>query len=1014
MRLHSLEVNRLPGLDAPYAVTALSPHVTVVVGPNASGKSSLVRALRALLSAEVHAGQPVDVVGEFRQALPGGGEVSWRATRSGPTVSWERNGVPVEAPTQPPEHLLNSYLIAIETLVRGSHTDAAIGAQLKREMSGGYDLQAARQACVRPLAGHRRAAQALRRARNELADIEREQARLHAQLQLREELVARQAEAAAAAELAPVYARGQALLAHAAELDAARSELAAMPAVLERLTGRESDELAEAYRAMAAAEERRTAALAREAEARSALAATGLAQAEVDEAAAHALTAAAERLSELAERADHSERQEAELRATLIGPWRRLGGGPKGPSRLAFEANTLDDAETALGERMAALAQLDVARGEVAAAEAEVAAAEAEVAGGRSGHDGLADTDLEAARYALAAWLAAPLQAPAPRRAWGPLVLMLLALALLVAAGVVALGAVAPGTVAPGSLAQRAAAAGARLWLPAGAGLVAALAATIWFVATGRPATARRALGPEADMAREAYRRSGAAEPSEWSHDAVSRRLRELTQLQAARAAQANRQASGQRRLAAARRAEEAAAFRLEAAENGLAQLALSTGYGAAQAEGAGAPVGAGFAAWLRDVRLVNDVSERLRGVTAARRALEAQADALYAQLVAGLAGTPFAVGAVGTEPATWQGGAWRNSKLGQAAELLTATRRLARAVAERDRARAELQRAEAQVTEADAALASAAAKRTAVLTACELESEHEAAEAQVGALLAQRPTYLRLAGRVRELEALVRDATERLQAYPHVRDAALHGHAAALAAGEHEAERAAAEQHELSQQVGVIAGQVDAAERGREVEKARAKVESLQREVTDHLRVAQLNAATEVVLDDVEEEFRVKRQPRVLEQARSWFARFTHGAFELAFEPGEEPDQRLGARHVASGRLLSPAQLSTGTRAQLLLAFRVAHASCAEGDGARLPFFLDEALTTADAERFAQVAAALLELTRSDGRQVVYLSAREEDAGAWRRVAEEAGAGDLVTVLSLGTVRSMADVTSA
>jgi len=75
-------------------------------------------------------------------------------------------------------------------------------------------------------------------------------------------------------------------------------------------------------------------------------------------------------------------------------------------------------------------------------------------------------------------------------------------------------------------------------------------------------------------------------------------------------------------------------------------------------------------------------------------------------------------------------------------------------------------------------------------------------------------------------------------------------------------------------------------------------------------------------------------------------------------------------------------------------LASRLAFALEAEKDGASLPFFLDEALTTSDERRFRQVASAILTVARDDGRQFVYLSAREDDARLWRKAAAELGVG--------------------
>src|SRR5690606_36536095 len=148
------------------------------------------------------------------------------------------------------------------------------------------------------------------------------------------------------------------------------------------------------------------------------------------------------------------------------------------------------------------------------------------------------------------------------------------------------------------------------------------------------------------------------------------------------------------------------------------------------------------------------------------------------------------------------------------------------------------------------------------------------------------------------------------------------------------------------------------------------------------------------------------------LKGAGARFTRSPRPAFALVFEPSARPASRPGARDAATAPLLAPTQLSTGTRAQLLLALRVAHAAHAEGGHARLPFFLDEALTTADPERFAQVAASLLELARDDRRQVFYLRACREDALAWQRAAEAAvaDAGDepSLAVVDLARLRRL------
>src|SRR5690606_11470589 len=65
MRLVSLRVEQLPGLTQPLYLQDITAGVTVVVGPNASGKSSLVRALMAVLYPREHKGV-LRVEAEFR------------------------------------------------------------------------------------------------------------------------------------------------------------------------------------------------------------------------------------------------------------------------------------------------------------------------------------------------------------------------------------------------------------------------------------------------------------------------------------------------------------------------------------------------------------------------------------------------------------------------------------------------------------------------------------------------------------------------------------------------------------------------------------------------------------------------------------------------------------------------------------------------------------------------------------------------------------------------------------
>ena len=60
MELLELFIERMPGIDEPFRV-AFRPGLNAVEGPNAAGKTSLVRAVRALLWPELERGRPLRV-----------------------------------------------------------------------------------------------------------------------------------------------------------------------------------------------------------------------------------------------------------------------------------------------------------------------------------------------------------------------------------------------------------------------------------------------------------------------------------------------------------------------------------------------------------------------------------------------------------------------------------------------------------------------------------------------------------------------------------------------------------------------------------------------------------------------------------------------------------------------------------------------------------------------------------------------------------------------------------------
>src|SRR5690606_10346242 len=87
--------------------------------------------------------------------------------------------------------------------------------------------------------------------------------------------------------------------------------------------------------------------------------------------------------------------------------------------------------------------------------------------------------------------------------------------------------------------------------------------------------------------------------------------------------------------------------------------------------------------------------------------------------------------------------------------------------------------------------------------------------------------------------------------------------------------------------------------------------------------------ASAHFLIDAVQAEHRSEARPPALARAAVLFEGFTRGEFLLRFE-GDGSRRRLAAGD-RSGRLVELNELSTGTRAQLLIASRLAFALEAE-----------------------------------------------------------------------------------
>lgn len=215
------------------------------------------------------------------------------------------------------------------------------------------------------------------------------------------------------------------------------------------------------------------------------------------------------------------------------------------------------------------------------------------------------------------------------------------------------------------------------------------------------------------------------------------------------------------------------------------------------------------------------------------------------------------------------------------------------------------------------------------------------------------------------------------------------------------EAGQKASELTDIASEIGGIQSRVKAARDGNDLEVAVAKLDEARGALTSLCEQAQIWSAGRFLLEDVDREHERLSRPPVMEHAAEYFRTFTRNAYELRLPDVDEPE--FSAWDTSAAKSITLSQLSDGTRIQLLLAVRIAFAIDAER-GTSVPLMLDEALSTADPERFRAVAESLAVLSR-DGRQIFYMTANPVDVAAWKMVCGGSGESE-PHVIDLAQVR--------
>ena len=934
MRLGQLTIRTLPGIDREFTFKPRAPGVNLVVGPNATGKSSLVRALKYLLGSDKSDPPALALEAEFED-----GETRWQVTRNGSQIAWRRDGEQyVGRPALPGADQIGLYRLSVESLLDAGDThDEKLAARLRRERFGDCDLDAPRaeaEPATRRRFGQRErralddAVRARQQVKNEYAGLQRQEATLP-DLQRRIETAAE------------AGSRGQRLdqalkLADVIEERKARArQLEGFPPEMDRLQGEELKRL-DAHEEKAA--KLRETLRARRSELESAQAeldGTGLAQAAP---AAEMLQAAGEKLralDKLAAERDNARAAVVQASAAVQDALGHFDGTGEPPQ---IDAGACRRAEKLASDWIAATKRLSELREQLKAAGAAPDAA-------------LVDR-LRDGTKALRDWLAAravEAQPQAPASRW-------------------------PALAAAGSALAAAVAAGWALYLQAQPlALLAAAAAVVAVLAALGFRRAIRVQSPRLQQTADAEQRftsTGLDAPPQWDRQSVGVRLRAVEDEWDTLRAQQKR-AGGAERLRAEIEASTAELGRLKGDKD---ELAAEIGFDPALPA----------AAFDRFVRLAANwdqarkqhaeqtagAADLDRRITDTARSVREFLDAWPAQGAGGDAHNA--------------GGGDENVAEGTAdIELLRSTfERLQQRVAAAQAARSAIGEGERAIESIRQQMAEVEADTQRVYAAAGLPAADRAA---LAGLLERLEDWKAARRALEEAETAARLAREELASHPELIEQAGAGQRAQLQAEHAAASSKAAEHIRLVQEQQAIRTKLDDAGSDRRLEQAAAAEDRARQTLEDRREEALLAVATAVLLDDVEQAFKAEHEPHILRRASAIFDDVTAHAFKLVLDP----DGKFAARDVRQDTVRALGELSSGTRMQLLLALRLARTEEQEQDGRTLPLFLDEALTTSDEARFTVVAQSLERIAAAgDGRQrqIFYLSARRHEATLWRQ----------------------------
>ena len=249
--IKDLHIRKMPGLKRGLKKFAnMSPHINIIAGPNASGKSSTARMIRQIIrrndTTRLHAESEIHIDQE-----------PWYINIDSRHVTLQRNGIDDQLTGLPPAEAQDRYMLAFHELV--NHNEQDLAKQIVREAVGGYDLdQAQNDLNYSDRITSQKVSQfnTFQKAEKKYKEVRDQQKNLKNQEEKLDQLYRDQEQAKEADRLRELYQRVQEWLAEKQPYQLAKEKLEAYPAVMGRLTGEEYKQIESLEGQMAEAQQK--------------------------------------------------------------------------------------------------------------------------------------------------------------------------------------------------------------------------------------------------------------------------------------------------------------------------------------------------------------------------------------------------------------------------------------------------------------------------------------------------------------------------------------------------------------------------------------------------------------------------------------------------------------------------------------------------------------------------------------------------------------------------------------